>query len=221
MLRRIRNNAGMKILSVALALGAWWYLRFAANPAIAAHFDQQLSVPIVATGLAADEVARFTEKQAVITINTPRDSTAPVRPDDFRAFLKVSGRGPGVHSVPVTVVGPLEVKSATPASVTLQIARVGSRREAVSVRYVGDPRTVVANAVVVTPPSLLVGGADDDLARVVGVRVDVAFPAQPQAVDAMMRPVPIDVHGDEVTGVHVAPNLVRVRVGFAAAKHAA
>jgi len=221
-LERVRNNAGIKLLSLALAILAWWYLRFAANPSIAAHFDQQLSVPIVTTGLRSDAIARYTDKQAVITIVSPRDSTTPVRPDDVRAVLNLGGRGPGVYSIPVTIIGPrLEVKTVAPASVTLQIALVDARRAAVGVRYTGDPRGVVAQSLQITPDRALVRGAADDLARMAGVRVDVAFPGAPQELDAMYKPSPIDLRGEEVPGLQVAPNYVRVRAKFVTAQHGA
>ena len=99
MIERIRNNAALKVLSLALAIGAWWYLRFTANPAIAARFDQQLSVPIVTTGLGSDETARFTEKEALITILTPRDAsswqaTEPTLPKPWIAAVDLAGSRP-------------------------------------------------------------------------------------------------------------------------------
>jgi hypothetical protein len=218
---RIRNNAGLKVLSLALAIGAWWYLR-AANPAIAAHFDQQLSVPIVTTGLPPNEIVRFPDKQAIVTIVMPKDSAVPVRPDDLRAVINLGGRAPGVYSVAVTVIGPrLEIKSVVPNSETLQIERVEARRTRLSVRYTGEGRGVVAQRVLLTPDSTLVRGADDDLARVAAVRVDLALPSNAQQFDAMVRPMAVDVRGDEVPGVQVAPNLVRVRASFVTPKRGA
>ncbi len=215
MLDRLRNNLGLKLLALVLAVGAWAYFRFAASPAIAAHFDQQLSVPIVAVGLSADEIARYPDKQAVVTIVSPRGATSPVRPDDLRAVLDLAGREAGVHAVPITIIAPrLEVKQVSPSSETLTIERVQNHTVPVSVRYVGDPRAVVSDGVSFEPKSVAVRGAADDLGRVAAARVDVQLPSQAGRVDAMMRAVPTDARGDEVNGVSVAPNLVRVRATF-------
>jgi YbbR domain-containing protein len=217
-LERIRHNAGLKLLSLALAVAAWAYLHVV-NPAIAARFDQQMSVPIVVTSLPGDETARFNDKRVLVTIATSRDANLTVRPDELRAVLNVAGRGPGVYSVPISIVGPkLDVKAVSPSSVTLEVVRVDARRVPVSVRYGGDPRgAVVVDNARVTPPTVLIRGANDELARIVSARVDVPFPAQPQAVDAMQRAVPVTARGDEVSGVVPAPNFVRVRVRFVAA----
>lgn len=217
MLERFRNNLGLKALSLALAIGAWAYLRFAANPAIAAHFDEQLSVPIVTTGLAPDQVARFADKQTVVTIVTPGDGTGPVRPDDLRAVLNLAGRGPGVYSIPITVIAPrLEVRSVAPSSETLQIERIEGRRLPVAIRYTGDQRGIVIERARVAPDSAMVRGATSELARVASVRIDVPLPAgtQRQTYVAMLRAVAIDPRGNEVIGVQVAPNLVQVRASF-------
>ncbi|MBV9104081.1 MAG: hypothetical protein JO060_10860 [Candidatus Eremiobacteraeota bacterium] len=203
---------------MALALGAWWYLRFTTNPVIAARFDQQLSVPIVVTGLASDETARYTDKQAVITIVAPRDPSAPVRPDDVRAVLNLSGRGPGVYSVPVTIIGPrLEVKSVAPADVTLQISRVVTRQAAVDVRLMGEGRTTLARSIHATPDTVTVRGASDDVDRVAAVRADVTLRAALDSVDGMARAVPVDLNGDEIPGVQLTPGYVRVRANFVSA----
>jgi hypothetical protein len=50
-LQAIKKNFGLKTLALALAVLAWAYFHFSAAPSITAHFDQQLSVPIVVTGL--------------------------------------------------------------------------------------------------------------------------------------------------------------------------
>jgi YbbR domain-containing protein len=216
---RLRHNLGLKALALALAVGAWAYLRFAANPAIAAHFDEQLSVPIVTTGLPPDQIVRYPDKQTVVTIVTPRDTTTPVRPDDIRAVLNLASHGPGVYSIPITVIAPrLEVRSVTPASETLQIERIESRRVPVTVRYTGGERGVVVGRVPMVPSTVQIRGATSDLARVASVRVDVPIPAQPRAqtYDAMVRAAAVDVKGGEVSGVQATPNLVRVRVAFGA-----
>ena len=52
-LNLLRNNFGLKLLAVALAVVAWGYFHVAAAPGTTARFDQTLAVPIVVTGLQA------------------------------------------------------------------------------------------------------------------------------------------------------------------------
>ena len=185
---------------------------------IAARFVQTLSVPITTTGLKSDKIARFIEKQAVVSVDVPRDGSA-IRPDDVRAVLDLEGRGIGVYNVPIQVIAPkLEIRSLSPASVTLSIERVEDRRLTVEVRYVGDVRrNMVVDHVVVTPAAVTLRAPTGDLAHVSTVRVDVPLPSAPGNYDAMVRPTAVGEAGSSLNGVAVVPNLVRVRATFSSA----
>jgi len=218
-LERLRNNVGLKILSLILALAGWAYLRLTPNPVIAARFQQQVSVPIATSGLAADEIARFTDRQAVVAIAVPADG-APIRPELVRAVLDVEGRGPGVYNVPVEVIAPkFEIKSLSPASVTLSIERIETRMLPVSVHYTSDVRrnSVVVQGLTFAPAFATLRAPTSELARVAAIRVDVPLPNAPRAFDAMLRPIAIDAHGNELAAITVSPNLLRVRARFSAA----
>jgi len=45
-LQALRRNFGLKLFSLALAIGGWAYFRFLAAPSITAQFDDRLAVPI-------------------------------------------------------------------------------------------------------------------------------------------------------------------------------
>jgi len=214
-LDRLRHNLGLKLLALAFAVAAWAYLRLTPNPIIAARFTQQFSVPISTIGLSPDYMARYTDKDAVVAIDQARGG-APIKPDAVRAVLDLNGRGPGVYNVPVEVIAPkLEIKSLSPASVTLSIERIEERSLAVAPHYVGDPRkNVVVEHVDVQPQYATLRAPSSDLDRVASVRVDVPLPSNPSTFDAMVRPVAADQQGAEVQNVAVTPNLLRVRATF-------
>jgi hypothetical protein len=68
-LDRLRNNFDLKLLSLAIAVALWAYLRLDAEPAIAARFTQQFSVPLETTGLARRRSLALHEKQAVVAVD--------------------------------------------------------------------------------------------------------------------------------------------------------
>jgi hypothetical protein len=218
-LERLGRNFWLKIFALALAVAAWAYLRLTPNPIIAARFVQQFSVPITTTGLGSDRLASFTEKQAVVSVIVPRGG-APIRPDEIRAVLDLEGRAPGVYNVPIQVIAPkLDIKSLSPASVTLSIERVEERSLRVGFHYVGDAhRGVVVSRVAVDPAVATLHGPSSDLARVSNVRIDVVLPPVPKALDAMQRPIATDERGNEVPNVVISPDLVRVRADFVSAQ---
>jgi len=119
----IRKNFGLKVLSLALAIVGWAYFRYAANPAFAARFDQQISIPIVASNLPDGYTAQFSDKSATITVSTHRGDPQ-IKPGDIRALLDLSGKAAGVYNVPVELVAPnVVVQSLSPASISVTIVK--------------------------------------------------------------------------------------------------
>lgn len=215
MLNLLRNNFGLKLLAVALAVVAWGYFHVAAAPGTTARFDQTLAVPIVVTGLKTGYQVRYLDKVATVVVEVPRNG-AVLKPDQVQAVLDVTDLSdPGFHNVPVKIVSPdIAIKSLSPASVNVSLDRLEDRSVPVSFDYVGDRRGIVVESSAVDPAATTIRGVATDLARVTGVRVGIPIPAKPQQFDAMIRPTPTDARGNEVQNVQVSPNLVRVRAKF-------
>jgi len=218
MLRIFKNNFALKVLSLALALAGWGYFRFANTPVSAARFAQQLSIPIAAVHLPLGYIAHYAEKEAVVTVAAPKRGSAAIRPDDVKAVLDLGGLTAGVYNVPVRLVAPsVAIQSLSPASVTLTIERIEQKEFPLALYYSGNEHpSVVASDARILPSQALVRGGSDDLARVAAVRADVPLPSTPGLFDAMVRPVAVDSLGTQLEAVQVSPNLVRVRVHFAA-----
>lgn len=218
----IRKNFTLKLLALALAIVGWAYFRFAANPIVAAaRFAQQISIPITAVNLPSGFVAHFSDREAVVTIESRRGEAA-VKPDEIKAVLDLSNKSEGVYNVPVMLVAPqVAIQSLSPASVTLNIERIESRSFVVTLHYAGErPSATVVEGVRLGPATVTVQGPASTLAVVTAVRVDVTVPPQPQAVDEMLRPVPADAQGNEIAGLQIAPNLVRVQMNVIAGSKA-
>lgn len=217
MLNLLRNNFGLKVLAVCLALAAWGYFHLAAAPGTTARFDQSLAVPIVVTGLKPGYQARYEDKVATIVIETPRNGEG-VKRDQVQAVLDVSDvTDAQPHHVAVRLVAPdIAIKSLSPASVIVTVDRLEERTVPVSFDYVGDRRGIVVASASVDPALTTIRGVANELAKVTGVRVEIPIPPKAQQFDAMIRPTPTDASGSEIPTVQVSPNLVRVRATFVA-----
>lgn len=213
----IRRNFSLKLLAVALAVLGWAYFRVAGNSGFGSAQSAQLSVPIATVNLPLGDVAHYTEREAVVTVESKRGEPA-LKPEDIKAVLDLSNKGPGVYTIPVTLVAPeVVVQSLSPASVILTIEKVEERSFPVTVHYVGaQPSGIVVSNGVVLPSAALVRGPTSLLAQISAVRADIAIPSAPKAVDEMVRPIPVDSSGAELIGLSVAPNLVRVETHFVA-----
>ncbi|HZZ00767.1 MAG TPA: CdaR family protein [Candidatus Baltobacteraceae bacterium] len=217
----IRKNFGLKLLALVLAIVGWTYFRFATNPIVAAaHFNQQLSIPIAPMNLASGLILHDADTSAVVTVDRKPGAPA-VRPDEIRAVLDLSNKGAGVYNVPIQLVAPdVAVQSLSPASVTLSIERSEERSFTIVVHYVGSQPGVVVADQQIQPKSVTVQGPSSILSQVTAVRVDVVLPNAPVDADESLRAQPVNAMGTEVAGLQVAPNLVRVETKFAAARGA-
>ncbi len=213
-MQAIRQNLGLKLLALALAIVGWAYFRFAGNPVVAAaQFDQQLAVPISAVNLPVGYVARFADHEAVLTVEAKRSGPA-IKPEEIKAVIDLTNKGTGVYNVPIELVAPdVVVQSLSPASETLTIEKIEERSIPIALHYTGtQPAGIVVSNASIVPESATVRGATSLLGQVVAVRADVALPNAPKQVDVMLRPIAVDASGAEVAGLTVAPNLVRVRL---------
>lgn len=213
----VRKNFALKMLAVALALLGWAYFRLTGTSTGAAPEFQQLSIPINPVNLPLGYVARFTDREAVVTVTTKRGEPA-VKPEQIKAVLDLTNKATGVYNLPVQLVAPdVVVQSLSPASVTLTVERIEQHAFPVTVHYVGThPSDVVVSYTGTAPDSAVVRGALSALAKVVAVRADVAMPNQPKSIDEMVRPVAVDAAGSEIEGLSVTPDLVRVQSRFVA-----
>jgi hypothetical protein len=212
----VRRNFALKLLSLVLAVAAWAYFHFSAAPGITAHFDEQLTVPLVVTGLRPGFVARYTEKTALVTIDLPRNG-ADIKAEQVQAVLDLTNHpDPGVFNVPIEIIAPnVQIHSLTPASVTLSLDRLEERTVPVAIDYTGTTHgSVVVESADVHPAVVTIRGTANDLARVNEVRVEIPIPPKSGAIDTMTSPSATDTHAAAVSGVDVSPNLVRVRARF-------
>jgi YbbR domain-containing protein len=216
-LQIVRNNFGLKVLAFCLALVGWAYFRFASSSIVASQPFQQLSIPIATANLPLGYVARFVDHEAVVTVATERGQPA-VKPEQIKAVLDLTNKGTGVYNVPVQLVAPdVVVQSLSPASVTLTIEKIEQRSFPITMHYVGAlPSGIVVSEMEILPKAALVRAPTSLLAQVSAVHADVALPSQPKGVDEMVRPIAVDSSGTELSGLTVAPNLVRVQVRFIA-----
>jgi YbbR domain-containing protein len=209
----IRRNFALKALALAVAIAGWAYFRFAGSSAAGSPAFQQLSIPVNAANLALGYVARFTDREAVVTVENKPGDTA-VKPEQIKAVLDLQNKGAGVYNVPVQLVAPdVAVQSLSPASVTLTIERIEERSFPITLHYVGGhPANIVVTYTAIGPDTAVVRAPTSVLAQVAGLHADVMMPTAPKSMDAMVRPVAVDASGAELAGVAVTPNLVRVQM---------
>ena len=148
-----------------------------------------------------------------MTVATKRGEPA-VKPEEIKAVLDLSNKGTGIYNVPVQLVAPdVVVQSLSPASVTLTIERIEQRSFPVTrpLRGCATGRHRRRRARAIEPQTAVVRAADVAArAGFGGAGRRRAAESRRRRVDEMVRAVAVNASGAEISGLSVAPNLVRV-----------
>lgn len=210
----LRQNWGIGVLSVVLALSLWVYVTDKDNP------DQtgqvRGSIPVEAVNIPPDRaVASISPASVTVRVRSPGNVFDNLSADDFRATIDLSDISTHEATVAVVVVPQepqTEVLTIYPANVSVQLEDVTSKTVSVRTNLVGTPprgfdlhqTTVQPNAVVVTGPQRLIG-------RVAAVEADVNLTGVRTNFQETLLLHARDDNGANIEGVNVEPESAAVR----------
>jgi|SRR5579872_2879559 len=210
-----RRNVGLKALSLTLAVLAWAYLTYGANPVVRAGITQQLEVPVSVRNVRPGMIAEPVQQTVTAVVSGDRGLFDEPSAKEFVAVVDLRGVGPGTYSVVPRIVAPKEVdvQRVRPASIVVTVDRLASRRFPIFVQYRGKPAQVSSGAGAnVAPTTVVVRGAANSIGRIAAVAAEVPADRLSVGFNALLAPVAIDVKGRPIGDVVIAPNLVRVTV---------
>lgn len=157
--RYIAHNFGLKLLSLAMAVGLWWAVAHD-TPA-----EMELTVPVEFQHVAADlEINSETIPQARVRLRGPLRLIQRIRPTDVHAELDLGNARPGERtydfsSQQVHVPDDVEVVQVVPTQFRLSFDTRRVRKVAVQPRVIGTfaPGLKIAR-VTVTPEQITISG---------------------------------------------------------------
>jgi YbbR domain-containing protein len=218
----LRQNAGLALLSLLLAFLLWVFVggQGETNP-VRSGLVPNLEVPVQPVNLPQGLALASELPRVRVRAEAAADVWGRLSPEDFRAFVLLSGLGEGRHQVPVqveprTARGGLRVLGADPARIEVSLVPLFVKAVPVEVVTEGSPAEGFASGpaqvdpaqVMVLGPQELVSMVAKAVARIelTGARADLtrALPLEPQ-----------DRLGVLVRGVSLDPSAVNVLVPIA------
>lgn len=123
---RLSERARLLLLSLLIAIGAWWYVVTFAQPAASPSSVASLklsNVEVALDGVREAWRVSMTPTAVDIDLRWPASGLLAVRPGDVRAIADVSALPQGRHQVALRIQVPAGVTAvqATPASVTVTL----------------------------------------------------------------------------------------------------
>lgn len=213
-----------------LAFALWVFVSYTQNPDVTSSFD---SVPVEIEGLAPgmllvdnDGQPRASRSTVDLTVDADEDTLRNLTVSDLRAFVDVTGRGPGEHSVPVNIVptrsGLQRARfSASPDFLLIRLDQEITRTVPLSIEITGsvpfgfesgEPSAVVAGQPV---GSVLVRGPQGRVDRVVRARISADIDRLTANYNSPRTPEAVAEDGQVVSGVTIEPPIVNLVVPIA------
>ena len=177
-LRRLASrNLGLKVLALALAVSAWWFV--AGESKVLVSFTIPLEIRDVPIGLT---ITNKPERQVEVRLSGPSSLLSGMRPSEISASVDLSGSRAGRQNVPlderaIKVPPGIRVQRVFPPSIEVTIERTERRAVPVVPRIGGDPavRRRVAR-VEVDPRTIEVEALTEEFSRIRSVYTEEIVP---------------------------------------------
>jgi YbbR domain-containing protein len=222
------RTTGLRILlALGLSLALWIFVAYTENPEQRTTFGNvPVKIENVGTQLLivdSDGTPRTDEPQVELLVEADLETLRDLRQSDLKAFVDMTGRGPGEHVVPVNVVptrsGLTRVRiTPNPQNVAIRLEQTMTRTVPLEVRVTGNvPFSYVAEPPIVTYRGqpireAQVNGPQSRVDRVAAVLATADIDRLTANYNSPRLLVPLTDAGTPVLGVTVDPQQVDVLV---------
>ena len=217
MLEAISRNFGLKVAAVLIGVILWFTFNYLT--AGESKYAKTIVVPVSVQHVSSGLVAATTTRQVTIELSGSRTRLDGLSPDDFTAFVDASGKSAGTYTLEISIrsAGSDAIKTVTPETAALIVDRYGFRRVPVVLQDAGASSVAPVR---VAPETVVVAGAQSEVAQVMAAQATIAYPADKGAIVMELRPVPVDAQLHPVSGITVDPQVVRATIAVTKAPKA-
>jgi YbbR domain-containing protein len=215
MLRRLRENLGTLLLSFLLAVTVWVAAVSQADPILEQDFPQPIEISYI--GL-SEEMLLLGEppETATVTIRAPESVWREIAVEDIHIEANLSELDAGSYRLelsPRLDLKPARVTGINPTFVTLSIEPSASKVVNVNILTFDQPALgFQAEEPIAEPNQVNVVGPASIVERVHELRAEISLTNRRESIDQQVPLTPLDKDGNEVEGVQIAFEQVRVVV---------
>lgn len=214
----IRDNLIYKLVALAVALGLWMYVNSERSPAARKTISATLNVQNPPVGFVVEPRL----KEVSVTVDGPKTVVDSIDKEDIAASVDVAGftttrqMAEKDFKVSASVSGNHRDVSidVSPAFVKVAIEPVGGKKMPVEVKFLSAPPIgkTYGNPTI-APASVSVSGTNAVVSRVRRVVLTVPELGKTK-IDSELPLTPMDDSGNEVLGVTLDPQKVRLRLNL-------
>lgn len=217
-MKNLRNNLGIKIISLVVAFFLWSYVVAGVNPTQKMTLSN-IPVKVVNKEKLSQrdlEVMGLDPEKISVSLSGKRHALGSIRPNDIQATVDVQDLQEGVHSLPVHFDIPNNVvinPDAATSSISIQVEKIINQSLPVRVDTTGEVgENYVVEKITANPNKIPCTGARSLIDRVQGLRayIDISDLQADSSIQAKV--VPVDAEGEEVEGVYLSLSEVRISI---------
>jgi diadenylate cyclase len=210
-------DIGLMIVSLSLAMVAWWFVTNQTNPARQTLISNiPLRVMDVPQG---DALITQPPSSVEAVIQTTSEVLPSLGPNSFQAAVSLKGLSAGLHHVPIQVdtgVGQVRILQVMPPALDLELAPLLTRTLPVKIDLAGAQRLSPAYELVdsptASPAQVQVSGPAPLVQQVAEVRASVSLEGVGTSLREMHAVQALDQAGHEVARVTLQPDQVQVSI---------
>lgn len=207
-----KNNTGLKIISLIIAIVLWGYVVYGTNPV---ETQTLTNIPVKIVNMSSIEeqglTIQNTEGFAVnVKVQGTKKDISSIDMSMLKVTADVSGYGEGIITVPVKAVmmdEALDVVDVKPAQIELHVEKLASQQKEIHVNFDGEiPENMNASYSNINPTKAQVSGAESKVNEVVFLKATIATSAlTPYDDEHMIELVAIDRAGAVVNDITISP----------------
>jgi YbbR domain-containing protein len=154
---------------------------------------------------------------AQVQLRSPRSVRQIMSVEDVQVWADLTGLGPGEHTIPLSSrVAPdrrATVVSTSPSQITVTLELEASQLKTVEAVVSADPAPVVRlDNVRLDALQVLITGPASRVEQVVKAVIPLDLSSARSTFETDIRPIPVDVDGQIVSGVNLSPSVIHVTV---------
>jgi diadenylate cyclase len=215
--RFLLTDIGLMIVSLSLAMVAWWSVTNQTNPARQTLIGNiPLRVVDVPQG---DALITQPPPSVEAVIQTTSEVLPSLGPNSFQATVSLKGLPSGLHHVPIQVdtgVRQVRILQVIPPALDLELAPLLTRTLPVKIDLVGaqrlSPAYELAGSPTASPAQVQVSGPAPLVQQVAEVRASVSLEGVGTSLREMHPVQALDQTGHEVARVTLQPDQVQIGV---------
>ncbi len=214
--RSLRENSGLAVLSVGLAIGLWILVTDAENPTRTRVLPVDITVQSV--NVPADLVVSEELSTVRLRIRVEENVLDSLTPSDFEATVDLDGLAVGEYELPVDVRpltsrGGLRIQDVLPLEIKVRLEALFTKSVPVVVDAAGDsPSGYTMGSPDVDSDTALVTGPQARVERVAQAVASLDVSGLTESIDRSVRLEPRDDRGFLVEGVSLDPPIVDLSI---------